>query len=84
MNITKRYGFVEFNGGYSKATVYINNSPKEYHVSFCDNYQHVQLLINNVVLIVFTDTVDSVYDLSTFTRKLKKPKLYFCEWRINC
>lgn len=77
MDITRWPGDVPFNEDYSKATVYINNSPKVYHVSLFEKYQIVQLKLNNDVLVGFTETVDSVYDLSTFTRKIKNQNYIF-------
>lgn len=82
LDITRWAGNVQFNDDYSKATVYINNSPKVYQVSLFENYQVVKLIINNDVLVEFTDTVNNVNDLSTFTRKIKNQIYIFVNGKL--
>ncbi len=67
---------MQFNEDFTSAIVYLNNSPREYHVQLFDNYQKVQVIVEKVVRLEFTDFVENVYDLFTFNRTIKNHKYF--------
>lgn len=77
MDITKWSGKVIFNEDYNVAKVFLNNSPKEYHIQLFENFQIVKVIIKNKVLLEFKDIMTDKYDLSTFVREIKTQKYYF-------
>ena len=77
MDITKWSGDVNFNNNFTSAVVKIANSHREYQVDLFENYQTVKISAAGMLLLEFTDTINNVYDLSTFTRKIKNQVYIF-------
>lgn len=75
MDITKwgPYQFIFDN----KTIIYKPSSLLEYHIELFDNYQLIELKLNDKVLLTFKDTMNDKSNLSTFTRIVKNHKYIF-------
>jgi len=75
MDITSwgNYHFISDN----KAIIYKKGSHLEYHVELFDNYQKVELKLNNKILLNFKDTMNDKSNLNTFTRTINNQEFIF-------
>jgi hypothetical protein len=62
--------------------VYKKSSELEYHIKLFDNYQTVDLMFDDKILLSFKDIMNDKYDLTTFTRKMKKKEYIFKEGNL--
>lgn len=77
MDVTKWSGDVVFSPDYTTAIVSVNNSVREYHVTFHNDYQDVKVMLGKDIVLEFKDRVDDVSALSTFTRTVKSQTYKF-------
>lgn len=54
----------------------------EYYIKLFDNYQEVELMMDEKIVLIFKETMNDKINLSTFTRKLKKQKYIFEEGKL--
>lgn len=78
MDITTWSGNVKFFSDYTKAIVYLSDSKREYHIQLFNDYQIVQVKVDEDILLEFKDILEDRNDLSTFTRIIKDQKYISC------
>nr|YP_025890.1 DNA-directed DNA polymerase [Moniliophthora perniciosa]AAQ74286.1 DNA-directed DNA polymerase [Moniliophthora perniciosa] len=66
----------------SSIIVYKSSSDLEYHIKLFENYQTVDLMLDDNLLLSFKDTMNDKYDLSTFNRKFKNQEYFFQEGEL--
>lgn len=75
MDITK-WGNYQFISD-TKAIIYKKSSHLEYHVELFDNYQLVELKLNDKIVLTFKDTMNDKDNLSSFTKYIKNHEYIF-------
>nr|QWO71399.1 DNA polymerase [Lyophyllum semitale] len=76
MDITK-WGACHFYNNYKNAIVYKTKSKSEYVISLFDNYQIVELKIENHTIISFKDSMIDANNLTIFKREIKDQEYFF-------
>ena len=62
---------------YSIKLLYKSSSSLTYHVELFNNYQLVELKLNDKIVLTFKDTMNHNSDLSCFTRVIKNQEYIF-------
>jgi hypothetical protein len=66
----------------NKYIIYKNKSNLEYHVELFDNYQLVEIKLEDKVLLSWKDIMRAKFDLSTFERVIKNQEYVFVEGKL--
>lgn len=81
MVITK-WGYCDFYSNYTEAIIYKKLSKGEYHVKLFDNYILVDYMLDNKIVLSFTDIMLDCNNLSTFSREILNQEYKFIDGKL--